>query len=156
MKEIKLSRGKIAFVDDCDFDAVCKITWNAHKDKNTFYARTNISKKLGKSSTVTMHNFLMGRSINGLVIDHINGNGLDNRRENLRFVTNRHNSQNTVARRLGKTTSRYVGVNWMKSKNKWRAEAMVNGKRRHLGLFLTEELAASAYLVAIGEKLCDL
>lgn len=80
----------------------------------------------------------------GLIVDHINGNKLDNRKENLRFVTpqqNVHNKRKTIQ----DTSSKYKGVSWNKRRKGWLAYIMVNGKREVIGLFSNEESAANAY-----------
>jgi len=151
VKYIKLTQNKYAIVDDIDYKRVSLFKWHVQKDKNTFYARTNTSKKLGSQRTVRMHHFIVGFPLHNLKVDHINGNGLDNRKENLRIISNRENCQNTVKSRFGLKTSIYPGVNWMKAKKKWRAEIQINGKQIHLGLFESEEEAAYKYEEAAGE-----
>jgi hypothetical protein len=88
-----------------------------------------------------MHRLIMGAEP-GQEIDHINGNGLDNRKENLRVATRKENQQN---RHITWGNSTYKGVYWEKQKNKWRARIFVSGKCVHLGFFLTEKEAAVAY-----------
>ena len=78
----------------------------------------------------------------GLVVDHINGNRMDNRRCNLRHCTNAENSRNCQHR---SGTSKYRGVYYAKQTKKWRASIMHNGKRFHLGYFATEEAAAEKW-----------
>lgn len=90
---------------------------------------------------------------NGLVIDHINGDGHDNRLENLRAVTMQANNHNR-----GKTkrnTSGYKGVYWHKQHNKWHVQIMVKWKKRSLGLYDTAEDASRAYEKASREMLCE-
>jgi hypothetical protein len=79
-------------------------------------------------------------------INHINGNGLDNRRENLRSVTSAENHRNS--RKRTRATSQFKGVHWLVQGKKWRAMIYVNGKQRHLGCFARETDAALAYDVA--------
>ncbi len=81
----------------------------------------------------------------GTVIDHVNGNKLDNRRDNLRVCDQRGNLRNARAKR---GSSRYKGVYYHKQVGKWCAHITVDYKTRHLGLFLTEEEAAQAYNIA--------
>jgi hypothetical protein len=96
------------------------------------------SSKLG-----FFHRIVINAQI-GDIVDHKNGNGLDNRKENLRIVSNRHNSQNTYLRREGKTSSKYIGVT--KSGKKWRARHWnKNTGHKCLGSFNFEEDAAKAY-----------
>ena len=105
------------------------------------YAKTDVYKN-GKRRTVFLHQEIMGKK-EGFEIDHINGNRLDNRRENLRFVTRSQNNMN--ARKRGNTTSKYKGVSFHKERKKWRAYIFVRNKQISLGLFDNERDAALAY-----------
>lgn len=156
VKKIPLTQGQHALVDDEDYEFLNQISWSTEHDKrfksrDVFYARGGFEGK-----TVQMHRLIMGFPKKRHV-DHINGNGLDNRRENLRIVSNRQNQQN----RKRKTTSNYPGVYWHKGANKWVARIHMNGKREYLGSFVDEGKAAKAYENAChelaGEKLvCEL
>lgn len=86
----------------------------------------------------------------GLVVDHINHNGLDNRRRNLRIVTAKQNSWNMRSAK-GRGTSNYKGVGWVKNKRKWRASISIDNKPKHLGYFEDEKKAAAAYDKAAKE-----
>jgi len=86
-----------------------------------------------------LHHFILGKPDKEMVVDHINGDGMDNRRENLRFVTESQNSQNTVK----KKTNKYIGVT--PDLKKWRAVCTYNGKNKSLGTYDTQEEAAKAY-----------
>lgn len=143
MINILLTQGQTAFIDEEDFNLVSQYNWFAHKsfNKHVFYAMTNTSRKLGKRKSIQMHRLIMNAN-QGQQIDHINGNGLDNRKSNLRFCTNTENQQNTH-RVWG--FSKYKGVYKHKQANKWAAAIRVNGRLFHLGLFLLEEDAAKAY-----------
>ena len=88
-----------------------------------------------------LHRFIMNPS-DDLVVDHINHNKLDNRRENLRVCTSQENSHNLPI--LCNNTSGIAGVTWDKNRNKWMARIIVNGKRKHLGRYNTKEEAAEA------------
>jgi hypothetical protein len=88
-----------------------------------------------------MHIFLTGVSTG---VDHVNGNGLDNRRENLRPVTTTQNQQNTRKRKGG--TSKYKGVSWYVKKKIWRVAIRINGKDKHLGQDKDEMEAALIYI----------
>lgn len=87
----------------------------------------------------------MGKAPQGLVIDHINGNRLDNRKKNLRFVTMQQNCFNSAKKRAGRTSSRYKGVHHRKERNKWVAYISIKRKKTFLGSFNTEIEAARAY-----------
>lgn len=91
---------------------------------------------------VKIHHLIMGKPNNGLVIDHINRNHLDNRRSNLRMITQKLNSVNTVG---AKRSSVYKGVSWNKERNKWISVIVSNRKTIHLGRYTDEIEAAKAY-----------
>lgn len=90
-----------------------------------------------------MHRVVAGEPPCGLEIDHINGNGLDNRRANLRFVTHAQNLANQ--RPQQGRTSRFRGVCWLRRDQVWRAQIKSGGKTCYLGCFADEEDAARAY-----------
>ena len=146
MKIISLSQGKVAKVDDGDFDWLNQWKWSAHKNRNTFYAVRAVRVGL-KQKFLFMHRLILGLDFGDKrQADHINMDGLDNRRENLRIVTASENRCNR-----GKTkanTSGYKGVSWHKQLKKWRADIQVNGKFKHLGLFYDPVEAARAYDLA--------
>lgn len=97
----------------------------------------------GKEAIVSMHHIVSGRPKSGYISDHINGNRLDNRRENLRFCTLSQNSMNRGMRNDNK--SGYKGVSYYRNNGKWRACIRINGKTKHLGYFPSIESAAVAY-----------
>lgn len=139
MKLIKLTKGFFAKVDDDDFEKCNKISWYYNKSFNgyTAYAETK-SFKL----KISMHRFIMNPKKNEFV-DHINGNGLDNRKNNLRICTR---SQNTVNSKIRTdNTTGYKGVSYYKSRNKYEAYINVKGKRTKLGYFTCPKEAAIAY-----------
>ena len=148
MKEIRLTQGKIAIVDDEDFELVSQYRWHAVKSRNTFYAATKCPLPTGPK----MHALLMGKQP-GYQIDHIDGNGLNNQRHNLRFVTAAQNAANTNPYRTN--TSGYKGVMWRKYLNKWEVRIKVNGKRISLGYYTDKEAAARAYDAAAKEHFGD-
>ncbi len=106
MKEIQLSQGKITFVDDQDFDILNKRKWSVYKDSHTFYAVGKIWEN-GIRKTIKMHHVIIGHPPQGFVSDHIDGDGLNNQRYNLRFVTHRESCLN---RRNTSRVSKYPGV----------------------------------------------
>jgi hypothetical protein len=91
MKEIPLTKGKVALVDDEDFEEVSKVTWYLVKIRNTCYAHGYVKPP---SKKMEYMNRLILKTPEDMETDHINGNGLDNRKENLRVVTHRQNMQN--------------------------------------------------------------
>ena len=140
MKTIPLTRGMVAIVDDVDYEKVINIgRWYAcKKGRCNFYARRHLTRV----RTETMHRFIIG-DIEGKEIDHINGNGLDNRRENLRHCNHHENIANS--RKSIDNTSGFRGVSFDKSRAKWSARIGTNGKQRFLGRFSTAEDAARSY-----------
>jgi hypothetical protein len=96
----------------------------------------------GVKYNVKMHRLIMNPP-EGMHVDHINGDGLDNRRENLRIVTPQQNCANSRKTIMGQ--SRFKGVAWCAGANKWRAYIAVDRKQQHLGLFADEIAAAEAY-----------
>lgn len=131
MKEIALTRGMVAIVDDEDFEVVSKHRWHVQPGTNTTYAARCVRAD-GKILKFFMHWAILPREGNSRT-DHINGNGLDNRRANLRRATNAQNVANS---------RQYKGI-W-RARAKWAAAIMVNGKRHFLGVFDTEDAAISA------------
>ena len=141
MKEIILTQGKVALVDDDDYEYLNQWKWQAVKAPHTFYAARGM-KRNGRWSSEKMHRLMFDIPA-GMEIDHINHNGLDNRRSNLRIVTKQQNSLNVRA--FG--SSKYLGV-CVYEKNGHRyivAHIKHNGKNIHIGHFPTEEAAALAY-----------
>jgi hypothetical protein len=129
--------GAIAIVDDEDYPLVKEYRWYSVTFPNggwNTYAETRIGKK-----KVRMHTLITG--IAG--IDHVNGNGLDNRRSNLRPADHSQNAMNR--RKITGTSSRYKGVGYHKYLQKWRAYIKVNGRSISLGYFDNEKDAALAY-----------
>lgn len=138
-KEIPLTQGYVAIVDDEDYELVSKYKWCLSGGK---YKRAVTSiKSNGKNILVYMHRLIMNPP-EGYVVDHINGDGLDNRRNNLRIATHRQNIINSKAR-IG--TSKFKGVFWDKSSNSWRARIRNSYKWIDLGHYDNEIEAAIAY-----------
>ena len=140
---ILLNRGYVAIVDSDDFDAVAKYNWNVLEQGRCRYAHTVTEDR----RIVTMHRFLFSPP-SPFVVDHINGNGLDNRKCNLRAATIQQNAWNHAARQPAKCASPYKGV-WFatdgKRRKRWVASIRINGKRIRLGYFATDFDAALAY-----------
>lgn len=136
MAEIALKGGKIALVDDEDYATVAKWSWRCRDKKDGhFYAVATIAKK-----PIYMHRFLMSPAF-GQPVDHANGDGLDNRRANLRVCTTAQNQQN---RRAIRSSTGFKGVTLHPS-GKFQAQIKVSGRCRYLGLHATAAAAAARY-----------
>lgn len=142
MKEIKLTQGKVALVDDEDFERINEYNWFAKKSGKTFYASRNSFAFDGAHSSITMHREILDTP-DEMNTDHIDHNGLNNQKSNLRICTSQENSMNRTPRRNG--SSRFLGVSLMKSNRRWKAQIRNNGKLIYLGLFDSEIEAARAY-----------
>lgn len=132
---IPLSRGMTAVVDADDFDIVSPYNWAALQNRRLFYAKR--SKAWGRPSR--LHRFLLDDPASQ--IDHIDGDGLNNRRANLRLCTNSQNQGNQRNQRRQVGASIFRGV--CKHRNKWVAKIAPN--RTYLGAFASETEAALAY-----------
>ena len=148
MKEIQLIQGKIALVDDCDYERLNQYKWYAQKDRERFYAKRWSPIINGKHHIIWMHHEVIGRLPRGLMADHIDGDGLRNLRSNLRHVTSRQNNQN---RKNIKKSSKYPGVSWHKRDKKWQARITINEKRKFLGYFIDEAEAFKVYKQVVNE-----
>lgn len=135
---VPLTRGMSAVIDTADASLVAGYRWHAHRARTTWYARTETHSG-GKKTVLYLHQLLAG--IAGHGVDHRDGDGLNNRRSNLRPADAAQNGQNGRKRRPGL----YKGVSWDRSRGKWIAGITVGGKRINAGRFATEEEAAQAY-----------
>lgn len=132
-----------AFIDDEDFSKVMKHKWYVDECGKNSYARTFISYKSKsgwRTRSCSMHRMLL-KPPEKFDVDHINGNGLDNRRSNLRICTREQNLRN---RKINKTKG-VKGVHWHETAEKWCAQITHNGKCQHIGLFQDRDEAAKAY-----------
>lgn len=139
--EVDLAQGKgYALVDEEDYERVAQLRWGLHPRG---YAQ-RVYYEGGETKAELMHRFIMGEPPeDGLDVDHINGDRLDNRRNNLRWASRSQNLQNS-GKREG-TTSRYKGVSWFARTGRWQVSIRINGKNYGLGYFTDEEEAARAY-----------
>lgn len=148
MKQIPLTKGMVALVDNEDFDNLSKYKWYAHESKKgQFYARYDAPGK----KRILMHRYIMGIEDRKIQVDHINGDKLDNRKENLRVASNRQNSRNH-SKLKSNNTSGFRGVCFVKRTGKYVAYVRdTEGKRKHLGSFTDAVSAAIAFDKAAKE-----
>jgi len=151
MKTIPLTQGKVAIVDDEDYEILNQFKWYAERQGKTFYANRKAPLSQSRITTVMRREIRMHREIinppTGFFCDHKNGDGLDNRRANLRIVTNGQNQLNN-----GKYKSNTTGAKGVfMDHGKYRAEIRKDGKRKYLGMFKTVEEASAAYQKAAKE-----
>lgn len=146
MRIIQLTQGKEAILDDEDYDRVSKYKWHYAHYPGGGYAKTN--NKGNKPALLRMHRIVLNAK-SGELIDHINGNTLDNRKENLRIVNQSQNMMNTRLRSTN--TSGYKGVCYDKRWKNWLAHIWKDGEQIYLGCFKDKKLAAKAYNEAAKE-----
>lgn len=133
---ISLSQGLDAEIDDEDWEKVKNYKWFAHvRPKRTYAVSSSI-----KGKTIYMHRLILSAPEN-MEVDHKDGDGLNNRRDNLRFATSKQNNANAYR---AQNVSGYVGVN-VTPAGRWQARARKGGTRYHIGVFDTAEEAARAY-----------
>jgi len=143
-RRITLTQGKYAIVDCDDYFELIKYKWHAYRCGNTFYASRSIRTKDGKKHGFNMHRQVL-KVPDGMFVDHINRNGLDNRKANLRPATFNQNMRNRGEYKVRNCTSKYKGVTWHREGKCWQARIIGNHKYIHLGSFRDELKAAKAY-----------
>ena len=136
MKEIQLSQKQLALVDDEDYLTLIAFKWCVQRTRHHTYVVTGTAK-----TRKVMHRVIMNPP-DGMFVDHVDGNGLNNQKSNLRLATRNQNGYN---QKPHKGTSKYKGVSWVERDQVWVSKIRVNGKRIHVGSFKTEEDAAIAY-----------
>lgn len=135
-------------VDDEDADLVRQHTWHVSKDRNgTFYVKTNIRRADGRYRRGYLSRMIMGED--GPIVDHADGNTLDNRRSNLRHATNQQNCANRGPQANNKSS--FKGVSFFPNLGKWAAKIRVDQSLKHLGYFEQPQEAAKAYDAAARE-----
>lgn len=138
MKKIFLTQGKVALVDEGDYEYLNQWPWFY----SAGYAVRNVANGKGKQKAVLMHR-VINNTPEKLHTDHINRDKLDNRKENLRSVTRSQNGMNRS--RYKKSSSKYKGVCWHISNGKWVATIKCASSYMHIGTFIEEKEAAKAY-----------
>ena len=145
MKRIQLTNGKVTLVDDNWFPYLNQFTWQARFDRTTgkYYAARQVRRKF-----IHMHREILNVP-DGLYVDHINGNTLDNREKNLRLATSAQNAWNRD--KYKNNTTGYKGVTYDKERGKFRAQITVHGQPINLGRFDVPCEAALAYDRAVRQ-----
>ena len=141
MKEIKLTRGKIALVDDSDYEWLNQWKWYASPSGKLFYAERMLPRGSGKRQRIKMHQAIMGMK----GVDHKNGNGCDNQRGNMRTCTHQQNCMNR--RKQAGCAFKHKGVfhDRRRKTRPYGSQIRINYKLRFLGYFATQEESALAY-----------
>lgn len=142
---IPLTQNACAIVDTKNLRLLNVHRWNLMAQRGLQYARRYVGRKI-----IYMHREIMNAP-NGMQVDHINGNGLDNRRVNLRICNSSQNQQN--ARKKKSASSQFKGVG--RHGKKWRARICINYKKMYLGRYKSEFMAASAYDQKAVELFCE-
>ncbi len=147
MKLIPLTQGKFAQVDDEDYDFLLQWKWHVRKNSNTWYvSRMPLTVKDKKRIPIQMHREIM-KTPKGIVVDHIDHNGLNNQKHNLRNCTHANNMKNKVPSGASKYLGVYLMYNIVKGKkySYWKSQIRINEKTVSIGTFKTEANAAIAY-----------
>ena len=149
-KVIFLSRGYYTVVDEEDYALASRHKWSLVDKGKYKYAKTR-RRVGGKQVCLSLHRLIVDAK-KGQVVDHIDHNGLDNRRKNLRICTGSQNGWNSrKSVKAMKVGSLYKGVTWNKQSKKWMAQITKDHKKKHLGYFKSETKAALAYNEAAKE-----
>lgn len=131
-------------VDDEDYDRTIKFKWHVNKTPHNVFYVCRYIKVNGKQKYQKLHRFLMNVVDPKVLVDHVDGNGLNNQRStNLRIATGSQNGMNR--RKQNNNTSGFKGVGWHKQCEKFTATIAINGRNKHLGLFSTAEEASKVY-----------
>jgi hypothetical protein len=135
---------QIVIIDKDDWNIIEGYTWYPHKTNHSNLIYIVCTERKNKTKrNIRINRLIMGANTYNKIVDHKNGNTLDNRKSNLRICTNAENTRNGS---IGKhNTSGYKGVSWFYLNNKWRSTIVVNYKQISLGLFSKKEDAAKAY-----------
>lgn len=144
MRELQLTKGEVALVDDDDFYWLNQWRWHSIAIKGKSYVfRSRKNNHLGLSSRAYLHRIVMRTEDPNLVVDHIDGNPFNNQKCNLRVCTKLENGKNVTSHKG--SSSKFLGVSWDKQRKKWSAQLTHKGKVVYSQRFESEEDAARAY-----------
>lgn len=142
MKEIILTQGKVALVDDEDFEYLNQWKWRAQKGRDTYYA-VRFQWVNGRDTKISMHRLILSLVDKSILCDHRDRNGLNNQKYNLRIASYSGNGSNRTS---GKNSSSvFLGVSWINREKRWCAQIKKDNIVRHIGYFESEIEAAKAY-----------
>lgn len=144
-RQIELTQGQVALIDAEDYEKVSQYKWHAawgERTRSYYAAHSEWVKGSGRPRTIRMHRVILDAP-DGLMVDHVNHNTLDNRKENLRLCDQAANSANARQRR--DSTAPYKGIEQDRTTGRWYAHIKVHGKRIYLGVFDEPVEAARAY-----------
>lgn len=158
MRLLNLTKGQKALVDNDIYSQIGGLRWQAVQAGSTFYASRGLARgKARKTRVLYLHHFVIGvtrlpREL-GLCVDHINGNTLDNQRENLRVVTFSENARNRIAHRNGHLvgTTKITRVKNGKRYTYWEAQNLISSAKRYIGCYPTQEAAHKAFIASGGK-----
>ena len=146
MKEIQLTQGKVALVDDEDYEWLNQWKWRYMQSSKTGYAVRWSYGGTVRRKTILMHRLILDTPTS-LEVDHIDHDGLNNQRYNIRNCTRLDNARNHSTMR--NNTSGFTGVVWKQDMHKWVAQRTINKKFNYLGAYTTKEQAHQAYLASL-------
>jgi hypothetical protein len=151
-------KGRKCLIDDIDADLL-SLVWGCQAEKRTTYVRRGVKNSDGKKIAVMMHRVIMERVLGrplskGEDVDHIDTDGLNNTRANLRVATRSQNKANSRVHLDSRTG--FKGVTYRPDcRNHYQAQIQINGVKKHLGRFETPEQANAAYVEAAKEAFGD-
>lgn len=146
MKEIILTKNKVTFVDDEDFEWLSQWSWQAHFSRGKWYVTRSKRTSTTSNIQVSMHREIM-RARADEEVDHQDGDGLNNQKYNLRLCMHVQNSKN-ISKSRNQKSSKYLGVSWNERRQSWVSYIGHNYKMINLGRFKSEEDAAKAHDLA--------
>jgi len=138
--EIPLTNGGVALIDDADYPLVSRHNWHWRQSRGK---RVRYAVTVHRQHVIRMHRLILGLTTRLPYVDHVNWNGLDNRRRNLRVATNSQNMANSPAHTAN--TTGFRGVSFNADASKFAAQICCNGRNHHLGYFTVPHDAARAY-----------